>query len=110
MHFRYKDLESSAVEDLILFPGDASWIKVRDGHGAALYPIELSDEKHARTQASDRVNCLKFSSSSARYFFWHQDPSSDKDAERSRRVNELIGAEVEEESGSTSAGAMDVEG
>ena len=32
LHFRYKDLEANAVtEDLILFPGDASFVKVRLG-------------------------------------------------------------------------------
>ncbi|KAK4056452.1 hypothetical protein OIO90_002595 [Microbotryomycetes sp. JL221] len=83
LHFRYKDLEAGAVtEDLILFEGDASFIK-----------------------ASERVHCLKFSSSSARSFYWHQDVDSSNDEANARRVNELIGGTVEEESAS-----MDLEG
>ncbi|ORY90947.1 proteasome complex subunit Rpn13 ubiquitin receptor-domain-containing protein [Leucosporidium creatinivorum] len=84
LHFKYKDLEANAVvEDLILFPGDASFVK-----------------------ATERVHVLKFSSSSARSFFWHQDVDASHDDERARKVNELIGGQVEEES---SSGAMDVE-
>jgi 26S proteasome regulatory subunit N13 len=79
----YKDLEANAIiDDLILFPGDATFAK-----------------------ASDRVHVLKFTSSSARSFFWHQDPSPDQDDERARKVNELIGGQVEE-----SSEAMEVEG
>ncbi|KAM0789699.1 hypothetical protein ACM66B_006559 [Microbotryomycetes sp. NB124-2] len=85
LHFRYKDLEANAVtEDLILFEGDASFIK-----------------------ASERVHCLKFSSSSARSFYWHQDVDPSKDADNARRVNELIGGTIEQDEPST---AMDVEG
>lgn len=43
MHFRYTDLESNAVaESLILFPGDASFIKVseRPGTGVKAYTME----------------------------------------------------------------------
>ncbi|BGP35536.1 hypothetical protein JCM10296v2_007376 [Rhodotorula toruloides] len=73
LHFYYKDLTSGAVaEDLIIFPGDATFVK-----------------------ATDRVHVLKFSSSSARHFFWHQDVelSTDEFERRGRMVNELIGAE-----------------
>lgn len=52
------------------------------------------------------MHVLKFSSSSARFFFWHQDVDASHDEERARKVNELIGGQVEEES----SGAMDVEG
>ncbi|KAK4051632.1 hypothetical protein OIV83_002772 [Microbotryomycetes sp. JL201] len=83
LHFRFKDLDANAViEDLILFEGDASFIK-----------------------ASERVHCLKFSSSSARSFYWHQNVDPSKDAENARRVNELIGGTVDQE-----GSAMDVEG
>ncbi|GAA5820871.1 hypothetical protein JCM3770_007277 [Rhodotorula araucariae] len=73
MHFCYKDLDSDTlVEDLIVFPGDATF-----------------------QQATDRVHVLKFNSSSARHFFWHQDLDLDPDefARRGRTVNDLIGAE-----------------
>ncbi|GEM11124.1 26S proteasome complex ubiquitin receptor, subunit Rpn13 [Rhodotorula toruloides] len=73
LHFYYKDLTSGVVaEDLIIFPGDATFVK-----------------------ATDRVHVLKFSSSSARHFFWHQDAelSTDEFERRGRQVNELIGAD-----------------
>ncbi|GAA5915696.1 hypothetical protein JCM5296_003496 [Sporobolomyces johnsonii] len=84
LHFYYKDLSSQAVvEDLIIFPGDAS--------------LKVADKQH-------RVHVLKFNSSSARHFFWHQDPglSEDEFEQRGRRVNELIGGEQDEQ-------GMDVE-
>ncbi|GAA5872230.1 hypothetical protein JCM1840_004102 [Sporobolomyces johnsonii] len=85
LHFYYKDLSSQAVvEDLIIFPGDAS--------------LKVADKQH-------RVHVLKFNSSSARHFFWHQDQglSEDEFEQRGRRVNELIGGEQDEQEG------MDVE-
>ncbi|BGP51880.1 hypothetical protein JCM10450v2_007840 [Rhodotorula kratochvilovae] len=86
MHFYYKDLESNAVvDDLIIFPGDATF-----------------------EPATDRVHVLKFSSSSARHFYWHQDVDlpADEFARRGRTVNELIGAE---DVAPAAAAAMDVE-
>ncbi|GAA6005758.1 proteasome regulatory particle lid subunit RPN13 [Rhodotorula paludigena] len=84
LHFYYKDLDANAiVDDLIIFPGDATF-----------------------ERATDRVHVLKFSSSSARHFFWHQDVdlAADEFARRGDRANELIGAE-----GPHDAGDMDVE-
>ncbi|GAA5857508.1 hypothetical protein JCM5353_001843 [Sporobolomyces roseus] len=78
LHFYYKDLSSSTVvEDLIIFPGDATF-------------------KIANKQ--NKVSVLKFNSSSARHFFWHQDQGlSEQEFEaRGKRVNELIGGETEE--------------
>ncbi|GAA5979346.1 hypothetical protein JCM21900_004846, partial [Sporobolomyces salmonicolor] len=78
LHFYYKDLASQAiVEDLIIFPGDAS--------------LKVADRQH-------RVHVLKFNSSSARHFFWHQDQelSEDEFEQRGRSVNELIGGEQDE--------------
>ncbi|SCV74785.1 BQ2448_7814 [Microbotryum intermedium] len=89
MHFYWKDLDAnSIVEDLIIFPGDATFVK-----------------------ASERVHVLKFSSSSARSFFWHQDLDASHDQERADKVNELIGAQIDDEEGSNAAtgGAMEVE-
>lgn len=81
----YKDLESGVVDDLIIFPGDATF-----------------------TKATDRVHVLKFNSSSDRHFFWHQDVDSSKDDEVARKVNELFGAEAEPEPEPEQA--MEVEG
>ncbi|KAM0751856.1 adhesion regulating molecule [Meredithblackwellia eburnea MCA 4105] len=83
LHFYYKDLVTGAIDDLIIFPGDATF-----------------------SLAQPRVHVLKFNSSSDRHFFWLQDVEPTRDEEIARRVNELFGAEVEdvEESG------MEVEG
>ncbi|KAH9986704.1 proteasome complex subunit Rpn13 ubiquitin receptor-domain-containing protein [Russula vinacea] len=58
------------VEDLILFPPDASFVSV--------------------PQASGRVYVLKFSSSDQRHFFWMQDASSERDEEFAFHVNRLL--------------------
>merc|ERR1711939_160775 len=72
MHFQYKDLESNTlIDDLILFPGDATFS-----------PVPAS--------TSGRVYVLKFSSSSARHFYWMQDVSNEQDSRRAARVNALI--------------------
>ncbi|KAI0030419.1 proteasome complex subunit Rpn13 ubiquitin receptor-domain-containing protein [Vararia minispora EC-137] len=58
-------------EELILFPGDATFTRV--------------------TQADQgRVYVLKFSSSSARHFFYMQDTSSSRDEEFTEHVNALL--------------------
>ncbi|GAA5952543.1 hypothetical protein JCM3765_002201 [Sporobolomyces pararoseus] len=86
LHFYYKDLTTSSVlEDLIIFPGDASF--------------QIANKAH-------RVSVLKFNSSSARHFFWHQDQnlSEQEFEERGKKVNELIGSEE-----SAGAEGMEVE-
>ncbi|KPV73277.1 uncharacterized protein RHOBADRAFT_55043 [Rhodotorula graminis WP1] len=111
LHFYYKDLESecaplspllpcaplahlqppafnsSIVDDLIIFPGDATFDQA----------------------TPDRVHVLKFLSSSARHFYWAQkrDLSHDEFTSQRRRVNELIGAEPAGDG--DEHGAMDVE-
>ncbi|GAA5875180.1 hypothetical protein JCM16303_005036 [Sporobolomyces ruberrimus] len=75
LHFYYKDLATSSIlEDLIIFQGDASF--------------QPANKQH-------RVSVLKFNSSSARHFFWHQDRelSDEQFEERGKKVNELIGGE-----------------
>ncbi|GAA6009741.1 hypothetical protein JCM11491_001082 [Sporobolomyces phaffii] len=90
LHFYYKDLATSSIlEDLIIFPGDASFQPANKAH---------------------RVSVLKFNSSSARHFFWHQDASlSEQEFEqRGRRVNELIGGDETDGDADADAG-MQVE-
>ncbi|GAA5863485.1 hypothetical protein JCM8547_007258 [Rhodosporidiobolus lusitaniae] len=101
LHFYFRSSPSSIDEDLIIFPGDASFLSV---------PPPPSPEG---TPSSDipRVHVLKFNSSSARHFFWSQqkDFTEEESSERVRRVNELIGAppaEVEETGG---AAAMETD-
>lgn len=72
LHFTYKDIASSATDDLILFPGDATF-----------------------SLAGPRVAVLKFASSSTRHFFWFQDLDPSQDAERIQQVNEMIGGDSE---------------
>ncbi|GAA5913921.1 hypothetical protein JCM6882_004396 [Rhodosporidiobolus microsporus] len=92
LHFLYTSLSSPArpvLDDLIIFPGDASFLSVPSS-----------------SPAYGRAHCLKFNSSSARHFYWSQDAelSAEEYEARGRTVNELIGGSVEEESG-----AMEVE-
>ncbi|KAF7346182.1 Adhesion regulating molecule [Mycena sanguinolenta] len=61
-HFTWKNRTTGVVdEDLILFPSDASFVKV--------------------PQSSGRMYVLKFSSSNQRHFFWLQDASTARDDE-----------------------------
>ncbi|KAL1748048.1 proteasome complex subunit Rpn13 ubiquitin receptor-domain-containing protein [Schizophyllum fasciatum] len=71
LHFMWKNRATNDVEeDLILFPGDASFVKVG--------------------QAGGRVYVLKFSSSDQRHFFWLQDASSTRDEEFVSNLNRLL--------------------
>ncbi|GLB38461.1 putative proteasome complex subunit Rpn13 ubiquitin receptor [Lyophyllum shimeji] len=72
LHFTWKNRRTGEVqEDLILFPSDASFVKVPQATGG-------------------RVYVLKFSSSDQRHFFWMQDASSARDEEFVNNVNRLL--------------------
>ncbi|KAK7048255.1 adhesion regulating molecule [Favolaschia claudopus] len=67
-HFTWKNRTTGVVdEDLILFPSDASFVKV-----------------------SGRTYVLKFSSSNQRHFFWLQDASTARDEEFVNNINKLL--------------------
>jgi len=74
-HFGWKAIGSGTETidpiDLIIFSGDAQFNRVAQS-------------------PSGRVYVLRFSSSSARHFFWFQDVASDQDEIRARHVNQLI--------------------
>ncbi|KAF7314393.1 Adhesion regulating molecule [Mycena kentingensis (nom. inval.)] len=68
LHFQWKNRTTGVVdEDLILFPSDASFVKV-----------------------SGRIYVLKFSSSNQRHFFWLQDASTARDDEFVSNINKLL--------------------
>jgi len=72
MHFCWKDRTKGTVEDdLIIFPDD----------------IEF---KRVAQCTTGRVYLLRFSSSNRKFFFWMQEPKSDKDEELSKKVNEVL--------------------
>ncbi|CAL1534359.1 unnamed protein product [Lymnaea stagnalis] len=72
MHFCWKDRNSGAVEDdLIIFPDD----------------IEFKNVSQCTT---GRVYVLKFKSSSRKFFFWLQEPKTDKDEENCKKVNDFL--------------------
>lgn len=72
MHFCWQDRTSGVVEDdLIIFPDDCEYIKVPQC-------------------TTGRVYLLKFKSSSRKFFFWLQEPRTDKDDDNCKRINELL--------------------
>ncbi|XP_060083008.1 proteasomal ubiquitin receptor ADRM1-B-like [Ylistrum balloti] len=72
MHFCWKDRTTGTVEDdLIIFPDDVEF-------------------KHVTQCTTGRVYVLKFKSSTRKFFFWMQEPKSDKDDEHCKKVNEYL--------------------
>lgn len=72
MHFCWKDRQAGTVEDdLIIFPDDCEF-------------------KRVAQCTTGRVYVLKFKSSSRKFFFWLQEPKTDKDDENTRRINEVL--------------------
>ncbi|EAU86248.1 hypothetical protein CC1G_03459 [Coprinopsis cinerea okayama7 len=71
LHFIWKNrITNEVADDLILFPGDATFSKVTESNG--------------------RVWVLKFESSGSRHFFWMQDADSSRDQEFADNVNRLL--------------------
>uniref|UniRef100_A0A0V0G5K1 Proteasomal ubiquitin receptor ADRM1 homolog n=2 Tax=Triatoma TaxID=30075 RepID=A0A0V0G5K1_TRIDM len=72
MHFCWKDRSTGSVEDdLIIFPDDVEF-------------------KRVPQCTTGRVYILKFKSSSRKFFFWIQEPKTDKDEDNCRKVNEVL--------------------
>lgn len=72
LHFIWKNRDTNTIEeDLILFPSDASFVKVSQS-------------------PSGRVYVLKFSSSNQRHFFWMQDASAARDREFSQNLDGML--------------------
>ncbi|TFK52410.1 adhesion regulating molecule [Heliocybe sulcata] len=72
LHFVWKNRSTNdAEEDLILFPGDASFVKIPQVTGGRSY-------------------VLKFSSSNQRHFFWMQDASTARDDEFVKNLNLVL--------------------
>lgn len=72
IHFCWKNRTTNKVEDdLIIFPDDCEF-------------------KRIEQCKTGRVYLLKFKSTSARLFFWMQEPKPDKDEEWCRRINEVM--------------------
>ncbi|XP_031631435.1 proteasomal ubiquitin receptor ADRM1 homolog [Contarinia nasturtii] len=72
IHFCWKNRTTNKVEDdLIIFPDDCEF-------------------KRVEQCKTGRVYLLKFKSTSARLFFWMQEPKADKDEEWCRRINDVM--------------------
>ncbi|KAG8930855.1 hypothetical protein FRC02_003596 [Tulasnella sp. 418] len=72
LHFYWANRQNNDIEeDLILFPGDATFAKVEQAQGGRTY-------------------VLKFSSSDQRLFFWMQDRDPSKDEENVRKLNRAL--------------------
>lgn len=78
----------SAVQDLIIFPGDATFTHI----------------------PAARSYVLKFNSSNHRHFYWSQELDESDDAKRATDINTLIGGTVEEEEAVSGDAEMVVEG
>jgi len=79
LHFFWVNRENNHVEeDLILFPGDASFVPVSEALGARTY-------------------VLKFSSSDQRLFFWMQDRDPVHDQENVTNLNNALNQAVEDD-------------
>ncbi|CAH2236311.1 jg10694 [Pararge aegeria aegeria] len=92
MHFCWKDRTTGEVEDdLLIFPDDCEFMRVNEC-------------------TTGRVYVLKFKSFSKKYFFWMQEPKTDKDDDLCRRINEsLNNPPTSGERGSSGSGAQDGE-
>ncbi|KXS19251.1 adhesion regulating molecule [Gonapodya prolifera JEL478] len=78
LHFVWKDRKTNAIEDdWIVFPMEATFMAV--------------------TQSKSRVFMLKFESSSAKHFYWMQEPSSEKDTSVVAKINQAINGESGDE-------------
>jgi len=74
IHFIWKDRTTGVAEDdLIIFPEDAVFKKVKQ------VPKEQG-----------RIFLLEFKASNRRLFFWLQEPKDEKDEENSNKINQFI--------------------
>ncbi|KAK9869125.1 hypothetical protein WA026_002882 [Henosepilachna vigintioctopunctata] len=72
MHFCWQDRATGVVEDdLIIFPDDCEYARIPQC-------------------TTGRAYLLKFKSSSRKFFFWLQEPRTDKDDEHCKRINEIL--------------------
>lgn len=72
IHFCWRERnKSSAEDDLIIFPDDCEF-------------------KEVPQCTTGRAFLLKFKTSSRKFFFWSQEPKSDKDAEYVRKINDVL--------------------
>lgn len=88
---QYKDLESNSTVDVSWYSQALPW----RGADQALLPIQdlilfPGDATFSPVSPSSRVYVLRFTSSSARHFYWMQDVETTQDARRAGRVNALI--------------------
>jgi len=79
LHFYWANRENNNIEeDLILFPGDASFVPVQQVQGGRTY-------------------VLKFASSDQRFFFWMQDADPSRDEELVTKINNALNESFEDD-------------
>jgi len=88
IHFLWKDRTTGQVEsDLTIFPGDATWKRVKQCTTGRVYILEFKEDR--------------------RLFFWLQEPSEDKDDENAVKINQYINNPPAAESAGTGFGELD---
>lgn len=93
MHFCWKDRGTGeVVDDLIIFPDDVMFKHIP--------PAKISAAR------CDRIYVLKFKASSRKFFFWMQEPKSDKDTELAGKVNNLLNNPPTSRGGGGGGGSM----
>ena len=65
-----EDGSANPFQNIMIFPGDATFKKIK--------------------QSKDRVYCLYFEQTKQRHFFWMQEKDKEEDAERCKKLHNLI--------------------
>lgn len=80
VHFKWVNRQTKAtVDDCIVFPNEASFSSVQTG-------VE-----------KDRVYLLKWKNSSRKFMFWLQEKSTENDAEKVAKMNEIMNSTPQNE-------------